>query len=99
MKNSQSDVGQLAQPRIIKNYGRVSWRGLAAMLSKTRRDIKSRVAGSVRTSVKVHRIREVSASFDSIVPNDVSTVKRVCCGQSRGFETIGAGDGVGPAKN
>src|SRR5258705_13794794 len=99
MKTSERHVGQISQPRIIKDYRRVSWRGFVAVLSKALRNIERRVAGAVRTSIEVHCIREVSASFDSIVTDDVSPIKWICRGQTRWFKTVGAGNSIGSAKN
>src|SRR5258706_10744564 len=99
MKNSQRNVGQISQPRIIKNYRRVGWRGLVAVLSKALRNIERRVAGTVRTSIEVHCIREVSASFDSIVTDNVASIKWICRGQTRWFKTVGAGNSIRSAKN
>ena len=69
------------------------------MRTESRGDVQRRASFSVGAALEVHRIREVSASFDPIVSDDVSAIKRVRGGKSRRFESIRAGHGHGPTEN
>src|SRR5437016_13125989 len=77
VKDSQCDVSQISQLWIIESNCRIRGRGLRTVHGKTGGNVKRRISGPAGITVQMNCVREMAASYFSVVAYYVAAIERV----------------------